>query len=57
MLTIEAKEADMSAIEMALQEASLAQNFDKIQTLSIEYETVQQELETLMEEWETKASE
>ena len=57
MLAIDTKESDIAATEAALQEASAAQNFDKIQSLSLEYERLQQEIADLMEEWEIRASE
>ncbi|MCB0012551.1 MAG: ABC-F family ATP-binding cassette domain-containing protein [Anaerolineales bacterium] len=57
MLTIENKELAAGAVAEALQVASEAQDFDKIQTLSIEYETLQEELNELIAQWEAQASE
>lgn len=49
----ESRLADISA---ALQQATEAQTFDKIQRLSAAYEAAENELETLMHEWETLAN-
>lgn len=45
-------EARLDAITQAIEEATQAEAFDKIQTLSIEYANREEELATLMEKWE-----
>jgi ATP-binding cassette subfamily F protein 3 len=54
---ISRQEARLQQLGQALQEATEAQTFDKIQLLSVEYEETEAELETLMEQWEKLAHE
>lgn len=54
---ITAKEAELARVAEELQEASEAELFDKIQSKSIEYSTLENELEALIHEWEKIASE
>jgi ATP-binding cassette subfamily F protein 3 len=54
---ISRQEARLQQLGQALQEATEAQTFDKIQLLSVEYEATEAELETLMEQWEKLAHE
>ena len=49
---IEAAELRLETLGEALQAASAAQDFDKIQQVTIEYEAAQAEVDTLMEAWE-----
>ena len=56
-VTITTTEAQLDQATADLQAASEAQDFDKIQSLSIEYEALQQNLEALMAEWENLARE
>ncbi|MEZ4643082.1 MAG: ABC-F family ATP-binding cassette domain-containing protein [Chloroflexota bacterium] len=46
-------EVRLAEISQALQEATQAQAFDKIQSLSIEYTNAEEELDALLSEWET----
>ncbi|MBK8988045.1 MAG: ABC-F family ATP-binding cassette domain-containing protein [Chloroflexi bacterium] len=50
-------EARLHAISQTLQAATQAQSFDKIQSLSLEYAAVEEELAQRMSEWETLAHE
>ncbi|MCA9971934.1 MAG: ABC-F family ATP-binding cassette domain-containing protein [Anaerolineales bacterium] len=50
---IAAAEEKLAAVTHNMQAATAAQAFDKIQSLSIEYANLEQELETLLTEWET----
>ncbi|MCB0035122.1 MAG: ABC-F family ATP-binding cassette domain-containing protein [Anaerolineales bacterium] len=54
---ITAKEAQLETVSTELQAASEAQLFDKIQSKSIEYSTLENELESLVAEWEKLVSE
>jgi ATP-binding cassette subfamily F protein 3 len=45
-------EERVGALTVALQNATVAQRFDKIQSISIEYAEAESELETVMNEWE-----
>jgi ATP-binding cassette subfamily F protein 3 len=50
-------EEQLTRVAHALQQASANQDFDKIQTLSIEYEAAQRTVDRLLAEWEKLASE
>jgi ATP-binding cassette subfamily F protein 3 len=50
-------ETQQSRLVDALQAASAAETFDKIQSLSLEYATVTEQLEALLHEWENLARE
>ena len=54
---ITAVEAHIEQVSQELQAASEAQDFDKIQAKSIEYNTLQETLESLMTHWEELAHE
>jgi ATP-binding cassette, subfamily F, member 3 len=54
---VHALEARLHAISDALQTATQAQSFDKIQSLSLEYAATEAQLEERMAEWETMAHE
>ncbi|HEX6384731.1 MAG TPA: ABC transporter ATP-binding protein, partial [Anaerolineae bacterium] len=54
---ISQKEARLQQLGQALQEATEAQTFAKIQRLSLEYETTESEIEALMARWEKLAHE
>ncbi|MEM7799375.1 MAG: ABC-F family ATP-binding cassette domain-containing protein [Chloroflexota bacterium] len=50
--SIEEAETHLATVTDALQAASEAQDFDKIQQVTVEYETAQKHLDELMDEWE-----
>ena len=50
---IAAAEAQMEALSEALQDATQAQSFDRIQEISLEYAATEAKLEQLMASWET----
>ena len=54
---IHSAEERVAALAAALQDASAAQDFDKIQSLSIEYGAAQQSVDALLAAWEKLASE
>ena len=56
-LKIEEAEQQLAQLTMALQEATKAQSFDKIQRIGTEYATTESELDRLMEAWEKLAHE
>lgn len=50
-------EKQQQAVAEALQQASEAQHFDNIQSLSLTYATIQTQLDTLLQQWEITAHE
>lgn len=54
---IGAAEYELEQLAEATQEATQAEHFDKIRSLSLEYAATEQKLESLMQEWEQLAQE
>ena len=54
---IQTNEEGLVTLSEAIQVATIAQDFDKIQSLGIEYEATERRLENLLEEWENFVSE
>lgn len=54
---IGAAEYELEQLAQATQEATQAEHFDKIRSLSLEYAATEQKLESLMQEWEQLAQE
>ncbi|MFW6068434.1 MAG: ribosomal protection-like ABC-F family protein [Chloroflexota bacterium] len=54
---IGAAEYELEQLAQATQEATQAEHFDKIRSLSLEYAATEQKLESLMREWEQLAQE
>lgn len=52
---IAAKEAELEQLGYRIQEASSAEAFDRIQSLSLEYGAAEEQLELLLHEWENLA--
>lgn len=54
---IGAAEYELEQLAQATQEATQAEHFDKIRSLSLEYAATEQKLEALMQQWESLAQE
>ena len=50
-------ENHLATLTLAIEQATQSQNFDKIQSLSVEYTDTETELEELLEQWETLSDE